>query len=183
MEKNAMEMAKTNSFDTKRLKVRLMAKEEWKNFVDHVVEADEVYDTFACEADEHFFELIAKTNFNVAINYSVILSETDEMIGYVGFCVDEDCSDNNYISYYIFKDHRRNGYAYEAVCEFMQRILDGEIIERDINEICAWTICGNEPSSEMLEKLGFHSFGYRIYDDGTIMHCYSYEPEKLEETA
>ena len=84
MEKNAMDMAKTTSFDTKRLKIRLMTRDEWKNFVDHVVEADEVYDTFACEADDDFFELVEKTNFNIAINYSVILSDTDEMIGYVG---------------------------------------------------------------------------------------------------
>ena len=47
MEKNAMDMAKTNSFDTKRLKVKQMTRDEWKNFVDHVVKADEVYDTFA----------------------------------------------------------------------------------------------------------------------------------------
>ncbi len=183
MEKNAMDMAKTNSFDTKRLKIRLMTRDEWKNFVDHVVEADEVYDTFACEADDNFFELVGKTNFNIAINYSVILSDTDEMIGYVGLCVDEDCPDNNHISYYTFKDHRRKGYAYEAVCEFMQKILDGGIIERDINEIFAWTIWGNTSSSDLLEKLGFRGLGYRIYDDGTIMHCYGYEPAKLEETA
>jgi RimJ/RimL family protein N-acetyltransferase len=160
-----------------------MTKEEWKLFVDHVVEADEVYETFACEADDHFFEFVENTNFDSAINYSVFLSETDEMIGYVGFCVDEECSDNNYISYYTFKDHRYNGYAYEYVCESMQKFLRGEIIERDIEGICAWTIWGNTPSSELLEKLGFQGFGYRIYDDGTILHCYSYEPEKLEDTA
>ena len=183
MEKTAMKTAKTASFDTDRLNIRLMTLDEWKLFVDHAIEADEVYETFAHEKDEEFCECLFKPDFGRAINYTLHLKDTDEMIGYVGFNTAEDDPNFNNLAYYIFKDHRRKGYAREAVSALIEKILNREIYDTVINTIHAYVVWNNAASARLIEQLGFEGQGYIILDSGIAEHHYRYEAEKMEETA
>ena len=173
--KTAMEMAKIRSFETERLSLRLMTEADWDLFINHVLEADECYVTFAYEKSDELLEQIRKPCFTKVIYYSIFLPGTDEMVGFVGFSVDTD-----HIEYYIFKDYRRCGYAYEAVRAFINMILDGKIMNKPVNTIRAWTVWENTPSIDLLFKLDFHSMGFRITDEGSAIQYFSYQPDYLE---
>jgi RimJ/RimL family protein N-acetyltransferase len=184
MDKTTNAFAKLNSFNTERLALKLMTENEWQIFVDHVIEADEFYEMFACEMTE---ELLASVRglfeTRKTISYSIYLPNTNDMIGYVEFCVDEGNRDYNHIAYCIFKDYRGHGFATEAAASLVDKLLSGEVLGRPANEIRAWTVWGNSASSRVLEKIGFHSTGYRIYDSGLIDQNFIYGPEGMEETA
>ena len=183
MKKNNMETAKLAAFETERLRMRLMTKDEWSIFVDRTIQAEEVNDTFACEPDDAFFRFALKTNFNMAINYSVFLADTGEMIGYVGFCIDEDDPNLNNLAYYVFDEYRRQGYCIEAVKAITDMILNGEITEEKPDVIYAWVVWGNKPSSGLLEKAGYKGGDYRILENGFAERCYTYRTVEYEEAA
>ena len=184
MKKTELKKAKTESFDTERLTLRLMTEEEWQIFVDHIIEADEFYDMFACDMTEQNIVTVRGLFIGrKTVGYSVHLHDTDEMIGYVEFCTDEKSRDYNHIAYCIFKEYRRKGYASEAAGEFIRKLLADEILDRTIDEIRAWIVWGNLASSYVLGKLGFRSYGFRVYDSGLIEQCFVYVPEGTEEIA
>ena len=174
MKKNTMETAKLVSFETARIRMRLMTKDEWSIFVDRTVQADEVNDTFACEPDEKFFRFATKTNFDMTINYSIFLSGSDVMIGYVGFTIDEDNPNLNNLAYYIFGEYRRQEYGTEVVKAISDLILNGEITEEKPDVIFAWVVYGNKASSDLLEKAGYKGGDYRILENGFAERCYTY---------
>lgn len=173
---------KINTFNTERLVLRSITTKEWRNFIIHTVEANEVLFQFAHEIDEGFFERNKTPYYSICIYYSIHLPETDEMIGYVGFCNDPDHPCCNEIEYYIFKDHRRMGYAYEAVGALIEKLLAGEIVERKVDQIKAYVVWDNDPSLNLLHKLGFVSNGGRYLDNDVIMWGLLYRPG-MEEAA
>ena len=173
--KTAMEMAKIRSFGTERLTLRLMNESDWELFIDQVLIADDWYMTFGYEKCEELLMKVIKPCFNKAIYYSIFLPGTDEMVGFVGFSID-----THYIEYYIFKDYRRCGYAYEAVHEFINMLHYGKIMNMPVNTIQAWTVWENTPSIELLFKLNFHSLGFRITDEGCAIQYFSYRPDYRE---
>ena len=174
MKKNTTETAKMAVFESERLKMRLMNRDEWSIFIDRTIKAEEVNDTFACEPDEAFFKFAAKTNFDIAINYSIFLVGTGELIGYLGFSIGEDDPNLNNLAYYIFSEYRRQGYGIEAVKAITDLILNGGITEEKPDEILAWIVWGNKASSDLLEKAGYKGGGYRILDNGFAERCYHY---------
>ena len=181
MDKTGLGTSKLASFETERLKLRLMTKDEWSIFVDRVIKADEVNYTFACDPDETFFKFVTKTNFGNSIDYSIFLQDTDEMIGYIGFCVDAEHPDNNNLSYYIFKEHRRNGYAYEVVTALIDKIMNGDIVDKKIDVILAWVLVTNKPSANLLEKIGFKDGYSRMLDNLYIQNGYRYGAIDMDE--
>ena len=174
MKKNTMETAKLAAFETQRLKMRLMTRDEWSIFIDRTIQTEEVNDTFACEPDEAFFRFAMKTNFDMTINYSIFLADTDEYIGYVGFTIDEGDPNLNNLAYYIFGEYRRQGYGIEAVKAISDLIVNGEITEEKPDVIYAWVVWGNVPSSGLLEKAGYKGGNYRILENGFAERCYTY---------
>ena len=156
-------MAKINEFNTERLNLRLMTEEEWLEFLFRVVYADECYFQFGEEKSEDLLTRFKKPFYHRAIYFSIHLPETDELIGYVGYS-----TDIQFIEYYIFDDHRRSGYAYEAILELMRKLFNGSLLGKRLDELHAWVTWDNTVSANLLEKLGFEPLeGYRIFDNGT----------------
>ena len=174
---------KINTFKTDRLVLRSITTKEWRNFIIHAVEANEVMIQFAHEMDEGFFERNKAPCYDICIYYSIHLPETDEMIGYVGFCNDPDHPCCNEIEYYIFKHFRQRGYAYEAVSTLIEKLFAGEIVDRYVEEIRASVVWKNDPSMNLLWKLGFHGDGGRILMNDVIERCFCYTREEMEESA
>ena len=163
--KSGMKMAKINAFETERLELRFMTQEEWDEIVINTMFTNEFELLFAHEKSEEFCEKISKPSYDKMIYYSIHHPTTDELIGYVGYN-----TTISYIEYYIIKEYRHRGYAYEAV-----RTL--------IEKLHAWTLWYNKPSGQLLLKLGFQSTGFRIFDDGTAGQFFTYGPGTEEETA
>ena len=178
MGQNAMDKVKITSFETDRLVLRLMTLDEWQDFVEHAVEADECYLVFAAEKSDELLEAVKRPYYSQVIYYTIHLPDSDQMIGYVGYNID-----NNHIEYYIFKGHRRLGYAYEAVSALIDKLISGSILGEPVNEIRAWTVWENTPSIELLLKLGFRAISFRLGYDNTIGRNFSYTVETKEDAA
>jgi RimJ/RimL family protein N-acetyltransferase len=174
---------KIKEFNTERLILRSITTKEWQDFVIHAVEANEVLIQFAHELDEGFFERNKRPCYSICIYYSIHLPETDEMIGYVGFCNDPDHPCYNELEYYIFKPFRHRGYAYEAIGALIEKLFAGEIVNRRVEEVRASVVWENKPSMNLLRKLGFHSDGGRILMNDVIERCFSYTREEMEVSA
>ncbi len=174
---------KINTFTTDRLVLRSITTREWRNFVIHAVEANEVLFQFAHEIDEGFFERNKAPCYSICIYYSIHLHETDEMIGYIGFCNDPNHPCCNEIEYYIFKNFRRRGYASEAISALIEKLFAGEIVDRYVDQVRAAVVWENEPSADLLWKLGFRGDGGRFLQNDVIERIYCYKREEMEESA
>ena len=178
MGQNAMNMVNITSFETDRLVLRLMTPDEWQEFVDHVIEADECFFTFASKKSDELLKKIRKPFYARVIYYTIHLPGTDQMIGYVGYS-----TGTGDIEYYIFRDYRRLGYAYESVAALMDKLLDGSLLCNPVSEIRAWTVWDNIPSTQLLLKLGFRATGFRLCYDNSIGRNFSYTIETKEDAA
>jgi RimJ/RimL family protein N-acetyltransferase len=95
---------------------------------------------------------------------AVVLPESRELIGHVGFHGPAGinalrAADAVEIGYTIFPEHRRNGYATEAV----EALLDWARAQ-GIHRFVASVGPGNEPSLKIVRRLGFVEIG-RHWDD------------------
>ena len=176
--KSGMKMAKVDAFNTRRLALRFMTEDEWKEFIFNVMIADEFYITFAYEKSEELLNRLRKPFYYRVIYYSIHLPDTDVMIGFVGYS-----TDINHIEYYIFKEYRNCGYAYEAVGALMEKLFDGSLIGKHLTEVRAWTVWENKASAKLLIKLGFRFTGYSILEDGTVEKNFRYTIELEEDAA
>ena len=61
----------------------------------------------------------------------------------------------NNLEFYIVKEHRRNGYAYETISAFIESCIAGDITGEPHNIFSAEVITENKPCIMLLEKLGF----------------------------
>jgi RimJ/RimL family protein N-acetyltransferase len=94
----------------------------------------------------------------------IVLPETRELIGHVGFHGPPGINslkapDAVEVGYTIFPEHRRNGYATEAVAG----LLDWARAQ-GIHRFVASVGPGNEPSLAIVRRLGFREVG-RHWDD------------------
>ena len=176
--KSGMKLAKLRAFETARLKLRFMTEDEWYDIVINTMFTNEFELLFAHEKSEEFCEKISKPAYDKMIYYSIHHSKTDVLIGYVGYN-----TKISYIEYYIIKEHRHFGYAFEAVETLIEMLFDGLILGKPIKELHAWTLWYNKPSEQLLLKLGFHSTGYRVFDDGTAGQFFTYGPGITEDIA
>lgn len=140
---------KEKEFYTDRLILREINDEEWDNYYNHVTEADEIFVQYGREPTEDLLEFIKHPTPDV-IYHSIILKDTDEMVGYIGIP-----EYNSSIEYYIFPEHRRNGYCFEALKSFVDLYLDGKITENNREIVVAEIIMDNEASINMVIKAGF----------------------------
>ena len=177
---------KENCFFTDRLILREINVDEWDNYYNHVTEADEIFVQYGREPTEDLLEFIKHPTPDV-IYHSIILKDTDEMVGYIGIP-----EYNSSIEYYIFPEHRRKGYAYEALTAFVDAYLDGLITPNNKGNVTAEVVYENEASDRLLEKAGFVrlgvgcSFGWKDEAETEIeatawFSRYEYSREESEE--
>ena len=161
---------KETAIATDRLVLRPLTQEDWNIFIDQVFESGECLLQFGYEQTEDFRECVAEPSKDEVIYYTIVLAETDEMIGYVGLA-----PKSNNIEFYVFAGQRRKGYAYEAVRAFMDSCIDGVVTGKPHTKFTAETIHDNEPCIGLLKKLGFKEcrVGFRI-DSGLGLIGFDY---------
>lgn len=102
-------------------------------------------------------ELVNAIDFHSSgvIYYSLFLRDTQTMVGYVGLLPCE--SDPAYweIEYYVFRDHRRQGYAKEALVALISRFFSGALTGTRGERVEAETHSDNDASRRLLECVGF----------------------------
>lgn len=131
------------------LELRSMSDLDYKNFVEHVIEADELYLQYGYEKTEWLLDAIQEMYSGVNY-YSVFDGDKDEMVGYVGIA-----SQNNNLEFYIFEEHRNKGYGTLAVRCFVYACFGGLITGETIKEVMGETLCENQAAIRLLEKSGF----------------------------
>lgn len=131
------------------LELRSMSDLDYKNYVDHIIEADELYLQYGYEKSEWLLDAIQEMNPDV-IYYSVFDGNKDEMVGYVGIT-----PQNNNLEFYIFAEHRNKGYGTLVVRCFVDACFAGLITGEEIKEVVGETLCENQAAIRLLEKSGF----------------------------
>ena len=169
---------------TERLILRPITDEDWKNYVAHVINDNEIYVQYGCEPEPSLIEYIQNPTPEV-IYFSIILKDTNEMVGYIGIT---ETNDN--LEFYTFKEHRNNHYCSEALNVFMQNYLSGAMTGASHESIIGETIHENEASIHVLEKAGFvkEAWGVRLNldesneDDFNAIGILRYEYSKGEQS-
>ena len=131
------------------LELRSMSDMDYKNYVEHIIEADELYLQYGYEKSEWLLEAIQEMRPGV-IYYSVFDGEKDEMVGYVGIA-----PQNNNLEFYIFAEHRNKGYGTLAVRSFADACFSGLITGEEIKEVVGEALWENQASIRLLEKADF----------------------------
>ena len=101
--------------------------------------------------------------------YAVCLRQTGQMIGYVGLMPElMDASAN--LEFYFFKEHRRQGFATEAIRAFIAQFRSGELFGFPGKTVVAKVVYENDSSKKLIEKLGFTktAVGMRMTVGGVI---------------
>ena len=131
------------------LELRSMSDLDYKNYVEHVVESDELYLQYGYEKSEWLLDAIQEMNPGV-IYYSVFDGDKDEMVGYMGIT-----PQSNNLEFYIFAEHRNKGYGTLAARCFVDACFGGLITGEEIKEVVGETIWENQSAIRLLEKAGF----------------------------
>ncbi len=154
-----------NDFCSSRLIFRAMNYELSRKCIKHIVEDNEFDSYFRLPKSKH------KTLDLCRSLYFIILKKgSNEVIGYIGFAPKEPekCKFGN-IEYYIFKKHRYNGYAKEAISALTDALFSKKLyINRetefqhcykkkkvDIDLIRAIIEKGNMKSVKTIKSCGF----------------------------
>lgn len=86
---------------------------------------------------------------------AIVENESQGMIGHVGFHGPPDDAGLVEIGYTIFPEHRRKGFAEEAVRALFAWALENDAVKGFRASVGPW----NDPSLKMVAKLGFHQVG------------------------
>lgn len=149
---------KLKEMNTERLVLRPVTESDWRKYISHVINDNEVYVQYGYEPEPSLIEYIQNPTPEV-IYYSIFLKDTNEMVGYIGIT---EMNDN--LEFYTFKEHRNNHYCSEALNVFMEMYLNGEMTGAAHESIIGETIHENEASIHVLEKAGFvkEAWGMRV---------------------
>jgi len=98
------------------------------------------------------------------IFFAICDKQTNKLIGYCGFGNTEYLPKSVEIFYGISKNHKNNGYAYEA-CMKMIQVANRSM---NINEFIGFVHNQNEASKKVLEKAGFQY--KKIINDAPVEH-------------
>ena len=139
---------------TERLILRQSDDErDLENYLSHLMSAYEFYFQYGDEYSDELYNMIDFHSSNV-IYYSVFLKEQDIMVGYVGVLPYRH-SNSGEIEFYIFKEHRRNHYASEALAALVEWFMSDRLNNKSEKKITAITLSENEVSCKLLEYIGF----------------------------
>lgn len=124
-----------------------------EDYLHHLSDADEWLFQYAEEYSEDLYGMIDFTSHHV-LCCAVCNKETGQMIGYVGLMPETTDASAN-LEFYIFKEHRRQGYAAEAIRAFIAQFRSGALFGFNSKTVIAEVVCENDPSKKLIEKLGF----------------------------
>ena len=94
------------------------------------------------------------------LTYTVFLRETDTIIGSVGLYPSCDTGETVWnLSFWIFEEHRRLGYAKEAVGALLTGFFWGSLKPKEQSKVFSNTGKGNEAAVRLLRSLGFCKIG------------------------
>lgn len=143
-----------NIIETKRLYLRPADNgTDLEDYLQHLTDADEWLFQYAAEYSEKLYGMIDFTSHRV-LCYAVCGKETGQMLGYVGLMPETTDASAN-LEFYIFKEHRRQGYAAEAIRAFIAQFRSGALFGFNGKTVIAEVVCENDPSKKLIEKLGF----------------------------
>lgn len=140
---------KLKDINTERLTLREINMDDWKSYIAHVTDADEIYVQYGYEATDELIEEIQEPTPGV-IYYSIIKTDSKMMVGYIGIL-----ELINNIEFHIFKEHRNNHYCTEALTAFLKAYMNGEMTGDKHDNVVAETLLENKPSCRVLENAGF----------------------------
>ena len=162
---------KLKEIKTERLTLREMNPDDWKDYVSHVVEEDEIYVQYGCEATKELLDEIQEPTQGV-IYYSIRRTDSDQPVGYIGVF-----EENDNIEFYIYKEHRNHHYCTEALKAFLRAYMDGEMTGEKHESVFAETLSENKPSCRVLENAEFKKegvgFGFSIDEETEKISCQS----------
>ena len=138
---------------TERLTLCEINQDDWENYLNHVIDADEIEIQYGYEATEDLLEEIREPTPGV-LYYSIKKTDTGDMVGYIGIL-----ERFNNIEFHIFREHRNKHYCSEALEAFMKAYLNGEMTGVKHKKIIGRTLFENEPSCRVLETAGFQRGG------------------------
>lgn len=140
------------------IEFRTMDETDWKNYLSHVLDADDFYVHYGIEPTPELWGLVQTPTPSV-IYYSIRLKNSKIMAGYIGITPE----DNN-LEFYVFKEHRRMHYGYRAVKAFIDLYIKGTVTGKEEAEVAASTLFDNAPAIKLLEKVGFkkEAAGFRV---------------------
>lgn len=95
--------------------------------------------------------------------------DSDNLLGYVGLSPQHGRIE---IEFYIKRDKRCKGYAYEAVTAICSKALNGEL-EESYSEIYATTSEHNIATQKLLKKCGFEDY----YSDIALLGVICFDPD------
>jgi RimJ/RimL family protein N-acetyltransferase len=156
--------------ETSRLFLRPFLEEDKFDFIPALM--DEDFMTFSPsgalnlqQAKVRFQELVDAYRTNGFGKIAIIVKETQQIIGYCGI---EPCEIDGIpeleLGYRLLKNSRGFGYATEAA-----RALLSFEYQRDRNNIIAFTEPTNQPSINVLHKLGFKQYGTSIFNGMSVI--------------
>lgn len=108
------------------------------------------------------------------------MKETGTEIGHIAVYKDseEGREDTRELGYAVDEKYRRKGYMKEAITEILKNLFENEI--RYVWACCIQT---NEPSKNLIEKMGFKFVKEGVFDEegnGKIVPSYEYVMSKEE---
>lgn len=136
---------------TPRLTVRRIQPDDWqalKKITRDFAASEYVYYDYAFPSSDRHLQTIAKVFSQTGMFFSVVLQETQEMIGYI--CLHDDGGSYD-IGYCFHSDFHGKGYALESCTALMDAVTR----EFQIRTFTAGTAIKNTPSVKLLLRLGF----------------------------
>lgn len=164
----------TKSMETERLIVEPNCKADSEELVNYIDEYDK---------EEYLFSRQIKRYSSIDSLIFILKKKYDEaLVGSIGLSIIEDERDSFNFSYYVKKEHRRNGYIKEAFKKILEAIVNSEIImygefkreyildeiKPDINNLIAYCDKDNIASFNTAKSLGFKYDG--LYKGNHYFH-------------
>lgn len=110
----------TKSLESERLFIRSNNEEYGRDINEYIQKFDK---------DEYLFARMARNcSSQDYFLFSLCLKKTNEVVGDIGLAFDVNSDNTFHLSYYIKKEHRRNGYIKEAFNVILDAIKSNEII-------------------------------------------------------
>lgn len=163
----------------------LRPSDDARDLADYLSHLETANEYFIQYGEERSDWLIAAIDFHSApvCYYTVFRKDTGAMVGYVGVTSLQEEETGN-LEFYIFREYRRNRYAYEALTALLDRFFDGTLTGKKNHTVIAETLAENEPSIRLLETLGFEKIGIgwrsRLLENGELSFGYDMERYALK---
>lgn len=125
--------------------------------------------------EQYSDELLEAIDFHSSgvIYYSIFLKDTPTMVGYVGIFLDTGNPAYGGIEFYIFHNHRRQGFSKEVLPAFINSFFNGSLTGIKGKQVVAETLTENTTVINLLESIGFQK-------KSTVIRAYFNEDKELD---